>query len=484
MASPDSFFTSPTNQVGTTGLNVLTSSNVIEVYDKATPDVQAQLGMPFGSEDLGIMQLLEEAGQTESAVFGNEYVHFEQGRIRDLVKSSGAGTDNAGASVSFTVSTTSSVPAGSPLQTWYANPTSATTVNNVRIGDVLWVPRSGGNAYETKVTNISGQTVTVVPVKVYDTNLATDCAAIASAIDANTEMFVGGNAWAEGTGQPTSRDVKTYKYTNFIQTFKETYKVNGATLGQMAAIEMPNGAKYWYIQGILNARRNFEQQIEAQLLAGSKIDTTSSVFDETFKTEGLITSMQQYANSESYTVGSFSLTDIDSGISKLKKYRGASENLFVAGNGLITEIDDIIRTSEGMKAGGIQYAGIGGSDRAVRFGFDSFTRSGVTFHYKSLQAFDDPTMFGATNSSYKDLGLVLPTGNTTSYDYGRSAISVPTMRMVYLDVEGEQMGYKEWLDGAAGAVSIGENDVQAVYMRKRAGLEVFGLNRFLLFTAV
>ena len=107
MASPDSFFTSPTNQVGTTGLNVLTSSNVIEVYDKATPDVQAQLGMPFGSEDLGIMQLLEEAGQTESAVFGNEYVHFEQGRIRDLVKSSGAGTDNS-TNVSFTVSTTSS----------------------------------------------------------------------------------------------------------------------------------------------------------------------------------------------------------------------------------------------------------------------------------------------------------------------------------------------------------------------------------------
>jgi len=168
-------------------------------------------------------------------------------------------------------------------------------------------------------------------------------------------------------------------------------------------------------------------------------------------------------------------------IAKLKKFRGASENLLVGGNEFITGVDDIIRTSEGMKAGGIQYAGIGGEERGVRFGFDHFIRSGVTFHYKSLQAFDDPDSFGATNSSFAKLGLVIPTGNTTSYNYGRQVTSVPTMRMVYLSVDGEANGYKEWVTGSAGAVSTNQTDAQQINMRDRKGFEVFGLNRFGIF---
>ena len=294
-------------------------------------------------------------------------------------------------------------------------------------------------------------------------------------------MFIGGNAFAEGSGQPSSREVRTYKYSNYIQTFKGTYTINGASLGQQAYITMPNGSKYWYVQGIMNTRRFFNNQIEAAILAGNQITSTSTALDNTFKTEGLIPAMMANSNSEAYTVGSLSLTDIDSMIAKLKKYRGASENLLVGGNDFVTSVDDIIRTSEGMKAGGIQYAGIGGQDRGVRFGFDHFIRSGVTFHYKSLQAFDDPDSFGAANSSFADLGLVIPTGSTTSYDYGKQTVTVPVMRMVYLSVDGEANGYKEWVTGSAGAVATNQTDAQEINMRKRAGFEVFGLNRFGLF---
>lgn len=458
----------PTSFVANNELNYLTSSDLINVYAKASPDIREQLTEPFGDENLGIMDLMEDLGQTGQSVFGNEYGHFEQGRLKELVKASSQ-TSNDGSIAVFVATDTRAIPQGS--QTWYQNTTSSTKVN-VQVGDTLWIPDSAGYAVETQVVTVSGTNVTIEKVKSGDT---------IPTITSSTEMFIGGNAFAEGSGQPSSREVRTYKYSNYIQTFKGTYTINGASLGQQAYITMPNGSKYWYVQGIMNTRRFFNNQIEAAILAGNQISNTSSNLDNTLKTEGLIPAMMANSNSEAYTVGSLSLTDIDSMIAKLKKYRGASENLLVGGNDFVTSVDDIIRTSEGMKAGGIQYAGIGGQDRGVRFGFDHFIRSGVTFHYKSLQAFDDPDSFGAANSSFADLGLVIPTGSTTSYDYGRQTVTVPVMRMVYLSVDGEANGYKEWVTGSAGAVATNQTDAQEINMRKRAGFEVFGLNRFGLF---
>jgi|14BtaG_2_1085337.scaffolds.fasta_scaffold02171_4 hypothetical protein len=466
----------PTSFVANNELNYLTSSDLINVYAKASPDVRQQLVEPFGDENLGIMDLLEDLGQVEEAVFGNEYNHFEQGRLKELVKAS-AETSNDGSVAVIAITDTRDIPFSS--QTWYSNTPSASTKLDVQVGDTVWIPVVGGNAVETQVVGegtadgLSAGEIKIQKVKSSDT---------IPTITTSTEMFIGGNAFAEGSGQPNSREVRTYKYTNYIQTFKSTYEINGASLGQQAFITMPNGSKYWYVQGIMNTRRFHRNQIEAAFLAGNQIDVTSTAtLANTFKTEGLIPAMQANGNTEGYTAGSLSITDIDSMIAKLKKFRGASENLLVGGNEFITGVDDIIRTSEGMKAGGIQYAGIGGEDRGVRFGFDHFIRSGVTFHYKSLQAFDDPDSFGATNSSFAKLGLVIPTGNTTSYNYGRQVTSVPTMRMVYLSVDGESNGYKEWVTGSAGAVSTNQTDAQQINMRDRKGFEVFGLNRFGVF---
>lgn len=460
----------PTSFVANNELNYLTSSDLINVYAKASPDVREQLVEPFGDENLGIMDLMEDLGQVEEAVFGNEYIHFEQGRLKELVKASSQ-TSNDGSTAVFVATDTRAIPQGS--QTWYQNTSSSTKVN-VQVGDTLWIPDPSGRAVETQVTgvNLTTSSVTIEKVKSGDT---------IPTITASKEMFIGGNAFAEGSGQPNSREVRTYKYTNYIQTFKSTYSINGASLGQQAFITMPNGSRYWYVQGIMNTRRFHKNMIESAILAGNQVSATSSSFGNTLKTEGLIPAMQANSNSEAYTVGSLSLTDIDSMIAKLKKYRGASENLLVGGNAFITDVDDIIRTSEGMKAGGIQYAGIGGEDRGVRFGFDHFIRSGVTFHYKSLQAFDDPDSFGAADSSFADLGLVIPTGNTTSYNYGRQLTTVPVMRLVYLNVEGEDMGYKEWVTGSAGAVATNQTDAQEINMRDRKGAEFFGLQRFGIF---
>ena len=149
--------------------------------------------------------------------------------------------------------------------------------------------------------------------------------------------------------------------------------------------------------------------------------------------------------------------------------------MVLSGVGFKREISDLLRKSEGLKAGGVQYAGLGGEGRAVNLGFESFTYSDYTFHTKTLQAFNDPKTLGATSSIYKNYAIVIPTGTTTAFNYGQEKVVVPSMSLVHQEVEGEDMGYYEWITGAAGGARNSENDSMKVNMRARKSIELYGL---------
>ena len=424
MAVTGPTITHPTSvDLGSNGivLNWLTSSDVISAYAKANLDVDPNLFGRYGKEDLGISDLMAELGKTK-AITSNVIQHYEQDFTRDIIVVKTGYTSGA-ASTTFTVD-----DASPDYQLEWPNPTtqtfytsaSSSTATTPRVGDIMIIPEAGGDV-EVKVTaKPSDTTFTVVCTQSGDT--------IAAGAE-NLELFITGRAAAEGGSTPDGRDARLIQYENKVQTIDEGYPVSGSSLGQISFFDNlgDGNSQYWYVQGILNTRRNFEAMCDLQLLTGKKVTSTNAAFAGTNKMEGLIPFIQNNGNVGSYTAGSFALTDVKDMSLSLRKFYGAAENLLVVSDKLSGEIDDLLRTSEGLKAGGVVYSNVGGKDRAVSLGFDSFQYYGVTYHKKTLQAFSDPTTLGSADSSYRDMGLVIPLDNYTAAHYGGGNVDTPSI---------------------------------------------------------
>jgi len=462
--TPSSFSLAATTE------NYLTSSQVITSYTKAMKEVDPNVVYRFGDESLGIDELFTNLGQTKG-VESITFEHYEKDHIRELLTV--VATTGGAVTETIAVATPGNIYAYGSPNFYQGNPAADNKWGaNVRANDLLEI---GG--VRCKVISVSDPMVlatTFVARSVDGTNIP---AAI-------TEIIIVGNAWAEMTDQPNGRETRLIKYSNDIQIIKDSYKVSGSAMGQKAWVNV-QGQNKWYFEGIADTRKYFSSMCDLSYLVGEKITTANTAFDSTNQMEGLIPAINSYGVVEAYTtgVGGLTLGDFANVADAFAKNRGAQENMVLSGVGFKRQLSDVLRISDGLKAGGVQYAGLGGEGRAVNLGFESFTYSDYTFHTKTLQAFNDPKTLGADSSVYKDYAIVIPTGTTTAFNYGQEKVVVPSMSLVHQEVEGEDMGYYEWITGAAGGARNSENDSMKVNMRARKSIELYGLGRFALFTA-
>lgn len=456
--TPSAFSLSATN------MNYLTSSQLISSYTKAKAEVDPNVVYRFGNEDLGIEEIFMNLGQTsKKGVQSIRFEHYEKDYIRELVTIDAS--TGGSASETLTIASGNVYPYGSP--NFYAAPTADNEYGaNVEEGDILQM-----GSVKVRVTSVTrGSSTTFVVYSIDGSNLPAG----------ETTLVNLGNSFAEATDQPDGRETRLIRYSNDIQIIKNSYKVTGSAMGQISWVKVQGGYK-WYLEGIADTRKMHSGNIELAALVGEKVTATSSQFNNLGQMEGMIPSINTYGVVESYTSGSLSLDDFANVADAFAKNRGSKENMVFSGIGFKRELSDLLRASEGLKAGGVQYAGLGGEQRAVNLGFESFTYSDYTFHTKTLQAFNDPKTLAET--IYANYAVIVPTGNTTVFDFGKEKINIPAMQMVYQEVPGEENGYAEWLTGAAGGVYTNENDSMKVNMRTRCSIEMSGLGRFAIMTA-
>jgi len=453
-----------------TSMNYLTSSQLISSYTKAKAEVDPNIVYRFGNEDLGIEEIFMNLGQTsKKGVESIRFEHYEKDYIRELVRI--VASTGGAATETLTIASGNVYPYGSP--NFYTNPASDNEYGaNVQEGDILQM-----GSVKVRVTSVTSGASTTFLVE----TIGTDSGGTQLNIPAGVTTLVNlGNSFAEDTGQPDGRETRLIKYSNDIQIIKNSYKVTGSAMGQKSWVKVQGGYR-WYLEGIADTRKMHSGNIELNALVGEKVSATSPSFNNLGQMEGMIPSINTYGVVEGYTSGSLSLDDFANVADAFAKNRGSKENMLFSGIGFKREVSDLLRTSEGLKAGGVQYAGLGGEQRAVNLGFESFTYSDYTFHTKTLQAFNDPKTLAET--IYANYAVIVPTGNTTAFDYGKTKVNVPAMQMVYQEVDGEENGYAEWVTGAAGGVYTNENDSMKINMRTRASIEMSGLGRFALMTA-
>lgn len=452
-----------------TDQNYLTSQDLITMSAKAELDLSPEVFGRYGREKLGIMSFLDEFGN-KSAATSSEFGHYEQDFTREIIRVTNT-YSSGGTSATFQVASTTpdfvlDYPSAAN-QSWYNSFTTGYT-QTVREDDVIVA-----DGVEMIVTSVNyGASATTQ-------TFVAECTQSGENVPAgleNVEIFIAGRARSEASTGPTGRETRLIQYRNYIQTIDEAYSVSGTAMGQKSYVRGIGGTDKWFATGIFNTRTNFDALCELTLLTGKQISSSSSTFNQYFKTEGIIPFIRNYGNEEAYTVGSFGLQDVDNLIANLKKFYGSNEYILLDSHNLSVEFDDAMRVLNGVDHG-VSY-----NQSLLDLGFAGVRRSGVSIYQKTLQGFSDPRTLGSADSEYRNMGLMIPVGTATSFDYNDGqSVEKPTMELKYLDSDGESMGYKEWITGGAGVASTDNTDKMTVTMRKRMGIELHGANLYGIF---
>lgn len=405
------------------------------------------------------------------------YSHVEKDWIREIVKPSASVAAGSTAGASVNISAASGYVqniSNSAAPEYFESSTSAAYVPAV--GDILVVP-NGASPVQVLVTAVSAAQFTIFPLLAGDT---------IPAVGTSTEIVRIGTAFPEGSSAAAPRASRISGYENNLQSFRDAFKVTGSASTSVTWLENlgESGNGYaWYLEGIRDTVDNHETDCEVTMLVGEKATNTTLAAvagqGTTTTTEGLTPFVESNGQREDYA-SAIDLGDIADMSKALWKYQGAKENYLWVGHGLSVSIDDLLRTSSGLTAGGIMYSNIS-EDKAANLNFKSFTYGNVTYHKNVLEAYTQPNLLNATGLQYDIQGLVIPADNVNAPKDGLrgQTESVPSLRINYLDREDAVNGYKEWATGAAILdTPTDDEDAMTIHILSQKGFEGFAGHRF------
>jgi len=486
----------PTSTKAITNQNYLNQSYVAALGESdgafLKPDVDSQTVMRYGDSKMLGLTSLSEALDNINIKGNSTFEHAESERIRTPLFVDAEAAGAADADITYTLRDESQAFLSSAVQPYgqvsqpagYPNTSGAnqTPTNAVRVRDILEFP-NGTKAIVTDVNESAG-TFTAYPTK-DGGNLP--------AIANDEKIIITGNAQPEGGNSNKSRNTRLLNYKNTIQTFRDTHVITGTGASSVGWVEVPgrdiNGAEktgyMWYIKGVGDTYTNHCNDIEMTLLTGERITNTSALNalgDDTSSTEGAIPQIEAFGNTEGYT--NLDYEDLENMTRKFNTERGSHDNHIWGGFDFIADLNTAMREDANLQSGGIEYARYGDAARINNFGFSGFQVNDYKFSYSTMDIFSDPTALGSEDHKYRGIGLVMPIGNTVSYDSRGAQIDVPSWRINTMS-EGGEGGFlrykKDWAHGSVlGQRTNGEDKVKVEFLTD-AGLEMFALNRYGLF---
>lgn len=355
--------------------------------------------------------------------------HYEKDWGSNLVKvgaittaSTGAGTD-----VVLTLH---------PDSMFNANATvngSAAQASFVREGDIILFGGGKRARVKTKNTGVTPHRITISPIN-SSVNLE-------GATVVGTNYAIITNAFGEGTGLPAGVMPIIHKWTNDLQIIKESGGASGSEATNslfVSFVEVENDPNS--LLAVINHEmvRRFEKKCSNALLF-SEGGSTMTVFadelgvDVAIKTtEGAVTFAEANGHIQTYTAGSYALSDFDNASKVFHRERVGSRTIMtLQGDDFSREVENVligqfndnpIVFAESMSRAAAGGEDLGGyySDPAItaNFGFKSITKGGYTYVFKTLAEFSDITLGAAyttgVGDTYKFPGynIAFPLGNT------------------------------------------------------------------------
>ena len=451
-----------------TTYNYVSSLDLVQNLHK--PEIDSEFVRRYGDQNLTGFMEMQGYLNPVSAI---EYSHYEDDWLHEVVHPSvQAGAAN---NATVTLTTQDSFTVNNGNSPYIQDTPASSEAYTPRNQDIIMFP----DRTLAMVTNVTGADFDVTPLQ--------DGTAIPTTTVAD-ELVIIGNAHAEQSGQPLSRNGRVNLYTNNLMIKKSTNTVSGTEAGVQTWIEVPdkNGRMgyLWYFESGYQEYRRFMNECEMTMLLGEKITnlTLANTAGQgtVTVTEGLLPFIENNGNTIGYSsITGFTIADLDNAVKTLDREKGAKENTIWAGINLSLGMDDTFMNL--MQDGAISYGAFSGNqEKAIDLQFSSFKRGNYQFHKKTYDLFNDQKTLGAVGQEFPDIAMVIPVGNVAE---GKTKMMVPSLRMNYL--EGKGNGYsrdmEEWLTGGANGVYNTATDEINMHYRAHRGFEGFAGNRFLKF---
>ena len=418
-----------------------TLSNYVSTLNLHKRDVDEQVYARYGAQ--GITGLLEMMGAKKECTNGT-FEHFEESLIHDYITVTAV---NIAAKTGDLVLGSTTVAA-----------------QPVRPGNVL--RNASGLTLHVSDVAQDGVDVDVTVYNYADSN-------IGNLAGADLKFAIIGTEYTEGSGQPLTLTPKVTQYTNTTMIIKESFQVSGSEASNVSYVKV-DGGYLWYLKGEADTYKRFLDYAEMQLVLGKKYSNASAAPGGAITgTEGLMDFIDNGGIKGTLTAA-ITMENMDDTIKQLDKFRGSKENALMCGINLSLDIDDIIGAKMGS-ASGASFGTFGNDkDMAVNMGFNSFSRGGYSFHKKTYDLFNHPSL--GEGLSLAGDGIIIPMDSQRD---AKGGDMIPSLRMRYKAVPGYSREMEHWLTGPAVLANRtnGDDVLQCNYRTER-GFEGFGANRF------
>jgi len=444
------------------------ASDIVSGFDIHKPEKMNVLFSRYGDQGASYFQLLRSMGFEQQAK-NDTYGHFEENFIHETIKvDANVSQPSVGADIEFTISSDS---------------LDANNNFYLRKWDILLFP----NEVTGSVIDIDVTTPTA-PVVTCRLNDDTDQF---PALTADDELVIFTNAFSEGSGQPEGAIRGTWEYTNDAQIIKETIGYTGTEMVDQTWVDVTSqGTKIpaYYMLGQVDIDYRMALRADGALLFGKRTVNSSLTDSSTGRsiktTEGLIPYIRRVGNEQTYTSGSFSVTEFDEMDNTLDREFAGNYILSLLGITLHQDIENALVLY--FQNTNIQFARQAANEvlfnsnesLAASVNFKYLTKSERTFLFKRMGAFNNKKLYGATGYPMPKYGVFMPINKRKDPVTGNRVDSIGVR---YRGLGKYNRRMEVWQVGGAGeGLKVTEFDKRNTYMRTHIGAHFRGGNQMVL----
>ena len=445
----------------------LYASDIVSGFDIWKPEKLNVLFARYGDQGASFFQLIRSMG-FEKEVSLDTYSHYEENFIHEVVW----------------VGSTESAGSAGAASTFVLGPESLDANNNfyLRLWDILLFP----NEVTASVTIINVSTPSA-PVITVTPNVSTEAIPVVTDGD---QLVIMSNAFSEGSGQPEGAIRGTYEYENDVQILKETIGYTGTEMTNQTWFDITSmGYKIpaYYFLGQVDIDYRMALRIDGALLWGKRTDNTitDGVTGRPIKsTEGLIPYIRRLGNEQTYTDGSFSVTEFDDMDNTLDRNFAGNYILGLLGLNVHQQIENalvsyfantnIVFAKETVNE--VLFNRNESLGASVNFKY--LTKSERTYLFKRMGVFNHPKLYGATGYDFNKFGVFMPINKRKDPVSGNMVESIGTR---YKGLGRYNRRMEVWQVGGAGeGLKVTEFDTRNTYQRCHVGAHFRGINQFVL----
>lgn len=310
------------------------------------------------------------------------------------------------------------------------------------------------------------------------------------------------NAHGEGTGLPQGEFVRTIRYQNSTQIIKTSLTETGTSM-TVQTMFGPENTSYQVAVAAPHMKRRHIEDASGALLKGKpntntalKATIANQGYDAPIKmTEGFIPSLQQYAQNDTFTSGSFAIDDFYDLSALLIQQRGNShEYVTFEGHKISSQTERVLNdvfkydlvdalAKSAFENPYIDYSAkteyFKPGDFVASFGYRATKAGGCQFLFMTLPEFTSPVGFGASTSPEPEWRLVAPIDLSARDEQGRT---IPSFGYRYASMAGFSRELMIGTIVGAGSTNnpivSNEFDQRRAFMISEIGFQIIAANQF------